>query len=142
SEAPGTSNRAPVVVAGAARQTGTATPAAANGNPPAAPYVADMSGWLSDADGDSLTYTLVDAVDANAQAVSADVTISGERITYTPRAAQANGTVTLVVNVSDGRADSTGTVTITVSVGAVPAPAPDVTPPAFVSAVVGNVAPE
>lgn len=112
---------APTVKAGQGTQTGNATPAAASGNPAAVAYTADMSGWFEDADSDALTYEVVSAADGDSTDVSSDVSIVGNNITYTPAAAQASKTVTIVVKANDGIADSTGNVTITVTVGAVPA---------------------
>ena len=61
---------------------------------------------------------MVSAADGDSTDVSSDVSIVGNNITYTPAAAQASKTVTIVVKANDGIADSTGNVTITVTVGA------------------------
>ncbi|MGI6751576.1 MAG: S-layer homology domain-containing protein [Anaerovoracaceae bacterium] len=115
-------NNAPTVKAGQDTQSGNATPASNDGKTTAVPYTGDASGWFEDADvADTLTYALVSAVDESSNDVSGAVQIVGNDITYTPAAAQAEKTVTIVVKASDGTDDSTGNVTITVTVGAVPA---------------------
>ena len=116
-------NAAPTVEVGQETQTGAATPAATSGDPVAVVYTADMSTWFADAD--TLSYVLVSAVDnaGTPNDVSAQVSIVGANITYTPVAGQASATVTIIVKANDGTVDSTGNVTITVTVAAVPADA-------------------
>jgi hypothetical protein len=119
------SNSAPTVVGGEETQTGAATPAATSGDPAAVVYTADMTTWFADADTDPLTYSLVSAEDdaGTPNDVSAQVSIAGDDITYTPAAAQGGSIVTIIVKANDGTADSTTNVTITVTVAAVPADA-------------------
>lgn len=114
-------NNAPTVVPGQEVQADNATPASNDTITPAVPYTADMSGWFEDTESDALSYSVVSAVDASLNDVSADITISGSSITYIPAAAQASQNVTIIVNANDGTSDSITNVTITVSVGAVPA---------------------
>ena len=121
---PADANNAPTVVSGQETQSGSATPAASSSNPAAVVYTANMSTWFEDSDSDPLTYSVVSAVDGSSNDVSADVGISTSTITYTPDAAQASETVTIVVKANDGTADSTTNVTITVTVAAQPADAP------------------
>ena len=81
-----------------------------------------MSTWFADADADTLSYVLVSALDGTTD-VSANVTIVGADITYTPAADQAGDTVIIEVKANDGNDDSTTNVTITVTVAGVPADA-------------------
>ena len=118
-------NNAPTVATGQETQTGSATPASNDGTTTAVAYTADVSGWFSDADSDTLTYAVVSAQDESTSDVNSDVTINTATgaLTYVPDAAQAGQTVTIVVKANDGTVDSTANVTVTVAVGAVPADA-------------------
>jgi len=121
-------NSPPTVVLGQETQTGAATPASADGSLPAVAYSVYAGDWFTDADNDPLTCSVVSAAYGTEDIIS-DVSISGGTITYTPAAAQANSTVTILVKASDGAADSTGNVTITVAVNLIPADTADPQPP-------------
>ncbi len=97
---------------------GSAPPPAADNSAPVAP---DVSGEVvedtprtitlpgTDADGDTLTYSMVTAP------AHGTVTVSGDQATYTP-AANYNGADSFTYKVNDGEADSNvGTVSITVT---------------------------
>jgi uncharacterized repeat protein (TIGR02543 family)/uncharacterized repeat protein (TIGR01451 family) len=109
-------NNPPTIVSGQETQTGSATPAAAGGSVAAVPYTANVGAWFTDANSHPLTYSVVSATDSTAANVSGNVSISGSTLTYTPAAAQALKTVTIVLKANDGFDDSTGNVTITVTV--------------------------
>jgi hypothetical protein len=121
-------NSPPTVVSGQEIQAGVATPASGDGSLPAVAYTVYTGDWFTDADGDPLTYSVVSAA-YGTDDVSADVSISGGTIAYTPASAQAGGTVIIVVSANDGAADSTGNVTINVTVNPVPADTGGAQPP-------------
>lgn len=105
-------NTPPAVKSGEETQTGSATPAANSGNPAAVSYTADVSQWFEDADGDTLTYAIVSE---NADGV-VDLNSTTGALTFTPTAADASSSKTIIVKANDGTADSTSNVTITVTV--------------------------
>jgi hypothetical protein len=114
-------NSKPTVVTGQETQTGSATPSSCDGSAAAVPYTGTVSSWFTDADSDdTLTYSVVSAVDsANNTVSSGDYAISEGVLTYTPAAAQAGTTVTITVKANDGTAYSADNVVITVNVGSV-----------------------
>lgn len=108
----------PTVVSGHASCAGTATPAAANGNPVAVPFTVDMAGWFSDILSRPLTYRVASAQDNATEPndVSAQTSITGSLLTYVPAAAQGGRTVTILIRSNNGVSDSGEAVTVTVTV--------------------------
>lgn len=128
-------NQAPTVKAGQGTQTGAAVPASNDGSIAAVKYTADASAWFEDVNtGDTLACILVSAAEG-ANDVSANVSINGNTLEYTPAAAQASKAVTIEIKANDGTADSTSNVTVTVNVGAVP----DTTPPVLSDVTAGTI---
>jgi hypothetical protein len=106
---------APIVKPGQGAQSGTAVPASSDGLTAAVPYTANVGAWFEDADGDALTYSVV------SEDADGIVALSGGTLSFTPTAADANKSRTIVVKANDGQDDSASNVTISVAVGAVPA---------------------
>jgi hypothetical protein len=97
-------NSAPLVVPGEETQSGNASLTQA--------YSADVSSWFTDADGDSLTYSIAST---NATG-SVNLNAATKTLSFMPNASDAGQIRTIVVHAYDGIDDSSGDVTITVTV--------------------------
>ncbi len=109
-------NAAPAVADGQGVQNGSASPASYDGLTAAVPYSSPVSGWFTDED--ALIYSVASSTGTGtAEIRNADGVV---RLSYTPSAADAGKSVTLMVRANDGQFDSAGDVSVTVAVGEVP----------------------